>query len=264
VKTAHLNGKHVVFGKVLTGQDVIKAVERQGSSSGKTKLKIRIADCGEVGKEKAATPKRKAPEATEASAEKKQKASPASTPKMLGDQLSAEDKCKVFLSVKIGGKRVGKIVVKLFYKTVPKTAENFRALCTGEMGKGPISGKPLHFKGSVFHRVIKGFMLQGGDFTKGNGMGGEAIYGETFDDENFKYTHNKPGMLSMANCGPNTNGSQFFLTTVATPHLDGKHVVFGKVIKGMKIVQQIENVATDKNDKPRQTVEICDSGMYSK
>merc|ERR1719223_1479435 len=120
--------------------------------------------------------------------------------------------------------------MKLFYESTPKTAENFRALCTGEKGAG-ISGKKLTYKGSSFHRVIEEFMLQGGDFTAGDGTGGESIYGETFKDENFKIKHTKPGLLSMANAGKHTNGSQFFITTVATPHLDGKHVVFGKVIK---------------------------------
>lgn len=172
------------------------------------------------------------------------------------------DKSLVFFSITIGGHRAGKIVIKLFHKTVPKTAANFKALCTGEKGVGR-GGKPLHFKGCAFHRVIKDFMLQGGDFTHGNGLGGESIYGETFKDENFKYKHNKPGMMSMANAGPDTNGSQFFITTVETPHLDGKHVVFGKVIKGMKIVRRLENLKVNGDDKPLEKVVIADCGLYT-
>jgi len=159
-----------------------------------------------------------------------------------------------------GGQELGRIAFELFNDVVPKTADNFRALCTGEKGEGK-SGKPLHFKGSIFHRVIKSFMIQGGDFTQFNGTGGESIYGEKFDDENFEMKHDKAGLLSMANSGPGTNGSQFFITTVPTPHLDGKHVVFGKVISGMDVVREVENTEKDEGDAPLQKVEVLDCGQ---
>ncbi len=163
------------------------------------------------------------------------------------------------MDIEIGGEPVGRIVYELYSDVVPKTAENFRALCTGEKGEGSM-GKPLYFKGSDFHRVIKEFMIQGGDFTAGNGTGGESIYGEKFEDENFDLKHDKPFLLSMANAGPGTNGSQFFVTTAPTPHLDGKHVVFGEVISGKGVVREIENTKTGEQDKPVKPVVIVDCG----
>ena len=151
----------------------------------------------------------------------------------------ADTNPKVALDVTIGGEPAGTITIELFADVVPKTAENFRALCTGEKGMGK-SGKPLAYAGSTFHRIIPGFMIQGGDFTRGNGTGGESIYGEKFEDENFKLKHFGPGTLSMANAGPNTNGSQFFITVADTSWLDGKHVVFGKVVDGMDVLKKME------------------------
>ncbi|KAF2267143.1 peptidyl-prolyl cis-trans isomerase 1 [Lojkania enalia] len=156
---------------------------------------------------------------------------------------------RTFFDVEVAGTKAGRIVFELYNDIVPKTAENFRALCTGEKGLGH-SGKPLHYKDSIFHRVIKQFMIQGGDFTQGNGTGGESIYGEKFEDENFEKKHDRPLLLSMANSGPGTNGSQFFITTVPTPHLDNKHVVFGEVINGKSVVRIIENLKTKSGDRP--------------
>lgn len=166
---------------------------------------------------------------------------------------------RVFFEMEMGEEKLGRIEMELFANVVPKTAENFRQLCTGEAGVGK-SGKPLHYKGSAFHRVIPNFMCQGGDFTRGNGTGGESIYGEKFDDENFKMKHDTKGLLSMANSGPGTNGSQFFITTTETPHLDGKHVVFGKVINGYDVVEKIEQCEKGANDKPVADVIIADCG----
>ncbi|KAF4300716.1 Tetratricopeptide TPR-1 [Botryosphaeria dothidea] len=163
--------------------------------------------------------------------------------------MADQKRSRVFFDIQIGHQPAGRVAFELYNDIVPKTAENFRALCTGERGEGK-SGKPLHYKGSGFHRVIKQFMIQGGDFTAGNGTGGESIYGEKFEDENFELKHEKPFLLSMANAGPGTNGSQFFVTTVPTPHLDGKHVVFGEVINGKSIVRQIENLPTAAQDRP--------------
>nr|AAC05639.1 cyclophilin 1 [Chlamydomonas reinhardtii] len=167
----------------------------------------------------------------------------------------------VFFDITADGAPVGRIEMELYADDVPKTAENFRALCTGEKGVGR-SGKPLHFKGSTFHRVIPNFMCQGGDFTRGNGTGGESIYGEKFPDENFKHRHTGPGVLSMANAGPNTNGSQFFLCTVETAWLDGKHVVFGKVCKGMDVVKKVEGYGSS-SGKTRATFAIADCAQLA-
>eukprot|EP01132_Coremiostelium_polycephalum_P000990 gene990-1256_t len=165
---------------------------------------------------------------------------------------------KVFFDIAFNNAKGGRVIFELFSKEVPKTAENFRALCTGEKGIGKM-GKPLHYKGSVFHRIIPGFMCQG-DFTAGNGTGGESIYGVKFPDEDLKaHKHTGPGFLSMANAGKNTNGSQFFITTVATPWLDGNHVVFGKVVEGMEIVKEMEKCGSQ-SGRPSKIVSIADCG----
>lgn len=172
------------------------------------------------------------------------------------------DNPKVFFDINIGGEAAGRIVFELFADAVPRTAENFRALCTGEKGMGQ-SGKPLHFKGSPFHRVIPQFMCQGGDFTRMNGTGGESIYGSRFEDESFAGKagiHAGPGILSMANAGRNTNGSQFFICTVECSWLNGNHVVFGQVIEGYDVVQKIEAVGT-RSGQTIAAVQVADSGQ---
>ena len=165
---------------------------------------------------------------------------------------------RVFFDITIGGQAAGRIVFQLYSET-PRTTDNFRALCTGERGMGK-AGKALHYRGCTFHRIIPNFMIQGGDFTRGDGTGGESIYGSKFEDENFIKRHTKPGMLSMANAGRNTNGSQFFITTVATPHLDGKHVVFGEVVEGMDVVRAMEAVGTQ-GGRTTRPVAIAECGQ---
>lgn len=151
-----------------------------------------------------------------------------------GSGAALAENPKVAMDVTIGGEPAGTIEAELFADVVPKTAENFRVLCSGE------EGEEMRYAGSPFHRIIPGFMIQGGDFTNGNGTGGKSIYGGKFDDENFEIKHEEAGLLSMANAGPNTNGSQFFITVAPTPWLDGRHVVFGKVTSGMDVVEVME------------------------
>ncbi|KAM7479432.1 hypothetical protein LguiA_027645 [Lonicera macranthoides] len=170
---------------------------------------------------------------------------------------------RVFLDVDIDKQRIGRIVIGLYGQVVPKTVENFRVLCTGEMGNGA-SGKALHYKGTPFHRIIPGFMIQGGDIIYGNGSGNVSIYGGTFPDESFKIKHSHPGVVSMVNSGPDSNGSQFFITTVKASWLDGEHVVFGKVIEGMDTVYAVEGGAGTYSGKPRKKVIIADSGEIPK
>nr|XP_050857294.1 peptidyl-prolyl cis-trans isomerase G [Vespula vulgaris]XP_050857303.1 peptidyl-prolyl cis-trans isomerase G [Vespula vulgaris]XP_050857311.1 peptidyl-prolyl cis-trans isomerase G [Vespula vulgaris] len=167
---------------------------------------------------------------------------------------------RVFFDIEVGGLPMGRIIFELFADICPITCENFRALSTGEMGVGKTTGKPLHYKGIVFHRVVKEFMIQGGDFVVGNGTGGESIYGGTFADENFVLKHNKPFLLSMANRGKDTNGSQFFITTQPAPHLDNVHVVFGEVVSGQEVVMHIEGLPVDRMSRPLQDAKVVNCG----
>lgn len=160
---------------------------------------------------------------------------------------------KVFFDISIGGKTAGRVVFELFDDITPKTTENFKQLCLKTPG----------YKDSIFHRVIKDFMIQGGDYENFNGTGGSSIYGEKFDDENFELKHDEPFLLSMANAGPNTNGSQFFVTTVKTPHLDGKHVVFGKVISGKSVIRKVERTETGESDRPLKECKVINCGILN-
>ncbi|KAI9510717.1 cyclophilin-like domain-containing protein [Russula earlei] len=168
---------------------------------------------------------------------------------------------RVFMDFSIDNAPVGRLIFELFADAVPKTSENFRALCTGEKGLSPLSDRPLYYKNSIIHRSIADFMIQGGDFTKRNGTGGESIYGGPFADEDLAHPLDSEGLLCMANRGPNTNGSQFFITLRACPHLNGKHVVFGRVIRGFgDVVSKIAQVATDEKDRPAVPVIVYNCG----
>ncbi|XP_012263510.2 peptidyl-prolyl cis-trans isomerase cyp11 [Athalia rosae] len=167
---------------------------------------------------------------------------------------------RTFFDIEVGGLPMGRVVFELYSDICPETCENFRALCVGDKGIGKTTGKPLHYKGIVFHRVVKDFMIQGGDFSVGNGTGGESIYGGTFPDENFFATHDKPYLLSMANRGKDTNGSQFFITTQPAPHLDNVHVVFGEVVSGQEVVKHVEGLPVDRMSRPLQDAKVVNCG----
>ncbi|KZT19244.1 hypothetical protein NEOLEDRAFT_984665 [Neolentinus lepideus HHB14362 ss-1] len=168
---------------------------------------------------------------------------------------------RVFMDFALDSESIGRIIIELFADTAPKTCENFRALCTGEKGLSPISERPLYYKNSIIHRSIRDFMIQGGDFTKRNGTGGESIYGRPFEDEDLSRPVDSEGLVCMANKGPNTNGSQFFITLRDCPHLNGKHVIFGRVIRGYEeVVKKIAEVPVDEKDRPRVPVVISNCG----
>ena len=253
-KTPWLNGKHVVFGKVVKGMDVVRKMEAQGSKSGKTRRPVRIADCGLW--KPAAEKKKKEKKGIKRTNEEETTSGPSPAKRK---KTYSNGRPRVFFDITSQDGRMGRVEFELFSDVVPKTVENFRSLCVGDRGVGK-SGKKLHYKNCTFHRIIPGFMIQGGDITRGNGTGGESIYGRTFKDENFKLKHTEPGLLSMANAGRHTNGSQFFITTAKTPWLNGKHVVFGKVTKGFKVVRKLERKGS-KSGKTSSRVWISDCGM---
>ena len=186
-----------------------------------------------------------------------EKSAPSKPKKVDGLPEFKQENPQVFFDLEVGTEtepKTGRVVFELFPEQVPKTAENFRALCTGEKGEG------LHYRGNIFHRIIKDFMMQGGDITNQNGTGGKSIYGHKFNDEGVWLQHVTPGLLSMANSGPNTNGSQFFITYKATPWLDNKHTVFGRVIKGFEICRTAEQCKTGGSDLPVYPIKIADCG----
>ncbi|EIN04910.1 hypothetical protein PUNSTDRAFT_92359 [Punctularia strigosozonata HHB-11173 SS5] len=167
---------------------------------------------------------------------------------------------RTYFDIAHGNEVLGRVIFELYSDSAPKTSENFRVLCTGEQGVSPISERPLYYKNSIIHRSIKDFMIQGGDFTKRNGTGGESIYGGPFPDEDLSLPLDSEGLLCMANKGPNTNNSQFFITLRPCPHLNGKHVVFGKVIRGYEVVQKIAELPTDEKDRPLTPVVVVNCG----
>ncbi|KAM8811197.1 NK-tumor recognition protein isoform 2-T2 [Eudromia elegans] len=175
--------------------------------------------------------------------------------------MGVQDRPQCFFDIEINREPVGRIMFQLFSDICPKTCKNFLCLCSGEKGLGKTTGKKLYYKGTTFHRVVKNFMIQGGDFSEGNGKGGESIYGGYFKDENFILKHDRAFLLSMANRGKHTNGSQFFITTKPAPHLDGVHVVFGLVISGFEVIEQIENLKTDTASRPYADVRVIDCGV---
>lgn len=174
-------------------------------------------------------------------------------PEIVSDSIGTDP----YFDIAIGEENAGRIVFQLIDDVVPRTCENFRFLCSKGFNKGD---SPV-YKGTKFHRIIKDFMIQGGDFTNHNGTGGHSIYGDTFEDESFELKHNQPGILSMANAGPNTNGSQFFICTKEAPHLDGKHVVFGIVKSGYELIERLNDMETDDNDNPKVECRIVDCGL---